>query len=64
MASLRPAAKSSEELQEFFSKTFFHTSALYGVAVGVHVGLFDVMAQFDKPATSQEIADKGDFKER
>ena len=64
MTSLRPTAKSTEELEEFFSQTFFHASALYGVAVGVHVGLFDVMAQFDEPVTSKQIADKGDFKER
>ena len=64
MTSLRPVPKSEHELQEFFCKAFFHTSALYGVAVGVHVGLFDVMTLFDKPATSQEIAHKGDYKER
>ena len=64
MTSLRPVPKTEDELKKFFSKSFFHTSALYGMAVGVHVGLFDVMAQFDEPATSQEIANKGDYKER
>ncbi len=34
------------------------------LAVGSKLGLFDLMAQLDKPKTAQEIADAGGFRER
>jgi len=35
-----------------------------GLAIGSKLGLFDLLISFDKPKTSQEIADAGGFKER
>ena len=34
------------------------------IALGSKFGLFDLMAKFDEPKTSTEIADAGDLKER
>ena len=62
------AVGNNEETEVAFATRIGQTlnegfSAL-GISLGSKLGLFDLMISFDKPKTSQEIADAGGFKER
>ncbi len=62
------AAVNHEETEAGFAERIGQTlnegfTAL-GISLGSKLGLFDLMISFDKPNTSQEIADAGGFKER
>ena len=55
-------------MAESFEKRIFETinqgALLPCIAVGYRLGLYEKMAEFTEPKTSQQIADSMDFKER
>ena len=56
--------KSESEIEELLKQSFFGSLAQHNLLLGAQTGLLGVLHKFDKPATSQEIADAGDCKER
>ena len=56
-----------ENAQDFYqhiSKQLTGSFVMLGMALGSRLGLFDLMAKFDKPKTSLEIAEVAGYKER
>ena len=56
--------KTEAEIEALLKQSFFGSLAQHNLLLGAHTGLLDVLHTFDKPATSQEIADAGGCKER
>ncbi|CAH1781885.1 unnamed protein product [Owenia fusiformis] len=57
-------SESQAEFKQYFDNTVLSGYKALGIALGHRLGLFDVLAKFDTPKTSQEIADAANYKER
>ena len=57
-------ASSNDDVNTILGNMVVNSFPALAVGLGSKLGLFELLATFDSPKTSQEIADAGNFKER
>ena len=61
---MAPGEETARDFQERMYETVQKGFTTMAIAYGSRLGLFDIMAKFTTPKTSQEIADEVGYKER